>query len=247
MARVARGRVVYADPPIDEEALDDDMNEKIRRMTYEDISAMSDEIDYSALDAKPLPEEIAKQLRNDTKGRPKVGLGEDADVPAFMGSWDGRDDDLNAPWRQEAEALVSRTASEVGVEIEDVMWDYGKLRLTVPPESTSGDINRATRAIVKALEAVDERLRVLDRYELEVTSPGTSEVLTKQRDFETFKGFQVTVDTDNPIDPDQKRTLEGKLVERNAIDLVINQKGRMIRIPYHLVLEVKLVPAKTED
>ena len=36
------------------------------------------------------------------------------------------------------------------------------------------------------------------------------------------------------------RTLNGKLVNRNALDVVINVKGRMVIIPQNFIYQVKL-------
>ena len=66
-----------------------------------------------------------------------------------------------------------------------------------------------------------------------------------QRD-DAFKGYDVAAKTANPIHPDETRTVEGKLVERTIDTLVINVKGRMVKLPWHLVEEVKLPPAKKE-
>ena len=99
-----------------------------------------------------------------------------------------------------------------------------------------------------ALEAVESRLYVLARHDLEVCSPGASDVLTMQSEFEAFKGFDVAVRTLNPVTNDEKdfRTMEGRLVERTITDVVINMKGRMVTIPWHLVDEVRLPKAKSE-
>ena len=40
--------------------------------------------------------------------------------------------------------------------------------------------------------------------------------------------------------------IEGRLQERTTTDVVINVKGRMVKIPWHLVGEVRLPPAKSE-
>ena len=78
------------------------------------------------------------------------------------------------------------------------------------------------------------------------TSPGASDLITTQAAFEAFKGFDVTVRTLNPIEGGEERIIEGRLQERTTTDVVINVKGRMVKIPWHLVGEVRLPPAKSE-
>ena len=87
---------------------------------------------------------------------------------------------------------------------------------------------------------------VVARHGVEVTSPGASDLITTQAAFEAFKGFDVTVRTLNPIDGGEERVIEGRLQERTTTDVVINVKGRMVKIPWHLVGEVRLPPAKSE-
>lgn len=163
---------------------------------------MDPETVYSEIDAQPLPEgALSNQAQTEANA-----------AAEWIGDFDGRDDDLEAPWRQEAEALIMRAASDEGVEIQDIMWDLGTLRLTVASDLDAEDISRATQAIIASLEAEDERLRVLDRHDLEVSSPGTPNVLSRQRDFDTFKGFDVIVATENPVPGGENRELTGKLV-----------------------------------
>ena len=104
----------------------------------------------------------------------------------------------------------------------------------------------ACPAQVSTLETVEDNLRILSRHDVEVTSPGASDVLTMQTEFEAFKGFDVSAATLNPVEGGEPRTIEGKLVERTITELIINVKGRMVRIPWHLVDEVRLPPAKSE-
>lgn len=200
-----------------------EINDYIRNTSEEDL-------DYSdgpgAYGFPPVPDHIRKEM-NETQ----------TDIH-WRGDFDGRDEPLKAPWRVEAEALMNQAANGIGMDISDIMWDYHKLKVVV--EGSSDDISRLTVALKRALEPVDPRLRILDRHLLEVTTPGTSDVLTMQREFEAFKGFNVIVTTQSPIPDDKGRVVNGKLVEKNAVNLVLNQKGRMVKIPYWLVTEVRL-------
>jgi len=179
-------------------------------------------------------------------------------LPEWFGDWDGRDEPLDAPWRREAEGIIRDAVAMLDgapLVVTDVFWDLAKLRVTVDRADdddaqgavTAEDTSRATRSIVAELDEVDPRLRILDRFDLEVTSPGAvaDGVLATQRAFDAFKGFDVLVDTDNPISG-VGRTLEGKLVEKTPTELHINKKGDIVRIPWHLVLQVRLPPALEE-
>ena len=172
------------------------------------------------------------------------------DASPYVGDFDGTDDELGAPWRTEAAQICREAIAAIGLECADVFWEPGVLRLTVkkangeaPDAEETAD---ASRAVVAALEPRDDDLRVLARHGVEVTSPGASDLITTQAAFEAFKGFDVTVRTLNPIEGGEERVIEGRLQERTTTDVVINVKGRMVKIPWHLVGEVRLPPAKSE-
>jgi ribosome maturation factor RimP len=105
-------------------------------------------------------------------------------------------------------------------------------------------LSTVAKAILDALEGVEEDLRILERHELILTSPGASDVLETQRQFNAYRGFDVIVETQDPFE--SNRTLKGKLVDRNSMDLIINKKGRMVTIPLNFVKCVRLPAAKME-
>ena len=100
-------------------------------------------------------------------------------------------------------------------------------------------------AIVEALETVEDRLRVLDRHEVVLTSPGAIDVLETQRQFDDHRGWDILVETHDPWD--SNRTLRGKLVDRNSMDIILNVKGRMVTVPQNFVRCVRLPAAKRND
>ena len=87
--------------------------------------------------------------------------------------------------------------------------------------------------------ALDESNLMPDAYVLEVSSPGISRSLSTDREFTSFKGFPVEVAATEPHNG--KTTWTGLLVRRDEETLHINQKGRSIAIPRHLVNRVQLV------
>ena len=96
------------------------------------------------------------------------------------------------------------------------------------------------RAVMDALEnpSVEARLRVLSRHEIILTSLGDPEHLETQRQFDSHRGADVIVQTQDPFG--SNRALKGKLVDRNALDVIINQRGRMVTLPLNMVDYVML-------
>ena len=104
-------------------------------------------------------------------------------------------------------------------------------------------LSTVAEAILNALESEEEELRVLDRHELILTSPGYIEVLETQKQFDEARGKSVLVETQDPWD--SNRTLKGTLIDRNAMDVYINVKGRMVTIPLNFVSCVRLKDPST--
>jgi ribosome maturation factor RimP len=90
-----------------------------------------------------------------------------------------------------------------------------------------------------ALEPIlDASELIPDAYVLEISSPGLSDDLSNDRDFRSFRGFPVAVETDPPFQG--KPHWAGTLVERDEQVVRINQRGRAIAIPRDAVLRVQL-------
>jgi len=98
------------------------------------------------------------------------------------------------------------------------------------------------KAILDALEDedIEERLEILSRHEVILTSQGDEDVYVEtQRQFDQRRGQTVIVQTQDPFG--SNRALEGQLVDRNALDVVINVDGRMVTIPMNMIAHVKIL------
>ena len=79
-------------------------------------------------------------------------------------------------------------------------------------------------------------------YVLEVSSPGIGDLLKNDRDFKTFQGFPVEV-----VHQDEKHSEKqksGLLHEKTEDHLVLNEKGRLLRLPLNGVKQVRLTSPK---
>lgn len=96
----------------------------------------------------------------------------------------------------------------------------------------------------RALEAVLDEANVLpEAYVLEISSPGLSTVLMCDRDFVSFRGFSVLVQTQQPYRGHDQWI--GNLTGRDEHHVQLNQKGRTIKIPREEVLQVQLYDSPT--
>jgi len=79
-------------------------------------------------------------------------------------------------------------------------------------------------------------------YTLEVSSPGLNRPLVKERDFIKYRGYGIKVKLRDVLDG--KRNFRGKLMDLLEEDgrkvLVIDDKGKMYRIPKEIVVKANL-------
>ena len=131
-------------------------------------------------------------------------------------------EDMAAP-SEEEEALQSMEETPVDSDI----FEIDTLALST-----------MARAILQALETVEDDIHVLERHEVILTSPGDPSLLETQSQFDRHQGNPVIVETQDPFG--SNRVLKGTLLTRNSMDVVINKKGRMVTIPLSFVKAVRI-------
>jgi len=146
------------------------------------------------------------------------------------------DGDLKPQIWQVAEAI----APELGLQVIDVVLQTHKrppiVRIDVlnPAQHTGlDDCERMSRALEPELDRL-----VPYAYVLEVSSPGTTRLLSSDREFHAFRGFMVNVSSASKYQG--KSQWQGQLVERTATQLVLNQKGKLLTLPLEIISKVEL-------
>ena len=132
-------------------------------------------------------------------------------------------------------------AESLALEVVNIVLESNRrppvLRLELRHKSRDiglDDCEKMSRALE---EALDTQEIIPDAYVLEVSSPGIASKLSSDRDFESFKGFDVVVRTEPPYK--DRHEWRGRLQGRDDQAVLINQKGRMVSIPRELVTEVE--------
>ena len=190
----------------------------------EDIWADDEDITYER-DEESEEDLKSKMYARQEDGEEDLELDEEGDIPLYASQESREDDALRVA--EEAELFEEKRERPLNVET---------LKVDTPALSTIGG------AILDALETVEEELQVLARHEIVLASPGAPDVLETQKQFDSHRGFDVAVETQDPWE--SNRTLRGKLLDRNSMDVMINQKGRMVTIPLNFVKCVRVPQAK---
>ncbi|MGB3403498.1 MAG: ribosome maturation factor RimP [Microcoleaceae cyanobacterium] len=138
--------------------------------------------------------------------------------------------------------LAAPIAASIGLEVVGAVF-YTNQRPPVlhieirNPNKDTGleDCEQMSRALEEQLDLMEW---IPDAYVLEVSSPGISQFLSSDREFISFKGFPVRVETSEPYKG--RRSWQGKLIRRDETAVYLNQKGRQVTIPRPMVTQVQL-------
>lgn len=144
---------------------------------------------------------------------------------------------VNQETREDMAAMSEEEEAQLSMEETPVDSDVFELDTMA--------LSTMARAILEALESVEDDLHVLERHEVILTSPGDPNVLEMQSQFDEHQGAPVIVETQDPFG--SNRVLKGTLLMRNSMDVVINKKGRMVTIPLNFVKAVRVVSEEEEE
>jgi len=131
-------------------------------------------------------------------------------------------------------------------EFATVGWEEAEDKYAMPAlERKDGVDTNSLSIIAKAIidtledEDIEQRLEVLSRHEVILTSQGDEDIYVEtQRQFDERRGQTVIVQTQDPFG--SNRALEGQLIDRNALDVMINVDGRMVTIPQNMIAYVQI-------
>ncbi|MDP0927101.1 ribosome maturation factor RimP [Paracoccus onubensis] len=150
-------------------------------------------------------------------------------------------------------AIDRRLAEIIAPVIEDLGFELIRVRLQGGKQATlqimadrpegginvddCGDISVAVSATLDVEDPLEEA------YHLEVSSPGIDRPLTRLKDFETFQGYEVRLETNQPIDGRKRWKGELAGVEGDEVLLNIDVDGEIQTIGLHLdwLSDAKLV------
>ncbi|WP_353471204.1 ribosome maturation factor RimP [Salipiger sp. H15] len=150
-------------------------------------------------------------------------------------------------------SLDKRLAEIVGPVIEDMGFELVRIRLMggktatlqIMAERPEGGIEVDECAdISTAVSAVlDVEDPIIDAYTLEVSSPGIDRPLTRLKDFETFEGYEVKIETSEMIDGRKRWRGVVAGVEGDEVLLNIEEGGeeQTIGLQFDWLSDAKLV------
>ena len=147
------------------------------------------------------------------------------------------------PLLPDVEHLASQAAAPAGLKVSGVELLSHRIPMTVRvlvQRIDGGDISLDECASLSAPlgEALENGGLLEATYVLEVSSPGIGEELLSDRDFSSFRGFPVAVERVEAAG--SETSLEGLLLGRDDGAVLLNRRGRTVRIPRTEVRRVRL-------
>jgi ribosome maturation factor RimP len=146
-------------------------------------------------------------------------------------------------------AMDQRIAEIINPVIEDMGFELVRIRLMggqtktlqIMADKPNGGIEVDDCAdISTAISAVmDVEDPITDAYTLEVSSPGIDRPLTRLKDFETFEGYEVKLETADMIDG--RRRFRGELAGVEGDEVLINVEEGTIGLEFDWLSEAKLI------
>ncbi|MGK7894215.1 MAG: ribosome maturation factor RimP [Xenococcus sp. (in: cyanobacteria)] len=138
--------------------------------------------------------------------------------------------------------LAKPLAQELNLELVEVVFQTNMnpplLKINVRNRNQDTSLEDCEQMSRNLEEKLDESMIIPGAYVLEVSSPGISSVLTTDREFQSFKGFPVIVETVSPFK--NRQQWSGRLQGRDGESLYINQKGKIMTIPRQLIAKVEI-------
>ena len=138
--------------------------------------------------------------------------------------------------------LAKPLAQKLNLELVEVVFQTNTnpplLKINVRNQSKDTSLEDCEQMSKNLEEKLDQLTIISGTYILEVSSPGISSTLTTDREFLSFKGFPVIVETVSPYK--NRQQWSGRLQGRDEESLFINQKGKIMTIPRKLIAKVEI-------
>jgi len=171
----------------------------------------------------------SKKKRRVIKQKPD--LKEEAESPVDLG-------DMIDEVKQIAEPLCESEGLEL-VHVEYQSESCGRILrvyIDAPNGITLDDCSNISRQLSDIL---DISLQSDSSYRLEVSSPGTDRPLTKEEDFQKFKGEKAVIKTNKPING--QKNIKGILlgISEGTVKLTTNDKT--FAVPFQEIIKARLI------
>jgi len=227
-------------------------------MYYDPDDPKPDAIDFEEDQDIPVFErdlEADQAIANRTYAKADIDAGE-SDTPESLGL-DPEDDMplyVDKEFREDLALRASElralreTKTDDPVDWDDMFWfdkSGPEHKKYYGQKVNAAALSTIAGSVMDALKEREDELQVIARHEIVLASPSNPRALDTQKKLDAAIGKRVAVRTHDPWE--SNRSLYGILVDRNTLDVYINQKGRLVTIPNNFVAGVELMMSEEEE
>ena len=137
--------------------------------------------------------------------------------------------------------LIEPVVAGLGYELVGIEFDSRVRVLRVYIDQETGiqvdDCSRVSYQVGGMLDVEDP---IPGNYQLEISSPGLDRPLYTLAHFERFQGAQVRIHLRRPIN--ERRRCRGRLVGIEGDEILVQDEGETLRIPFEAIEKARLVP-----
>lgn len=148
------------------------------------------------------------------------------------------------PLENKIAEIASPVAQDLGLELVcvKITGEATNMTVTVMAEDNNGRLNvddcaKLSRALSAEMDVEDP---ISGAYRLEVSSPGIDRPLVREKDFETYAGFEAKLESDTPLESGQKK-FRGVLKGIENGDITIETDQGVAIVPLGTLKKAKLV------
>ena len=151
----------------------------------------------------------------------------------------------------ELRELIEPVIEAHGLELVDADLHKGRAPWTLRAvvDTPAGDgrvpVERCAAVSRELATHLDAQDAIPVRYRLEVSSPGLSRVLGREKDFRAARGEDVALETHRPLDG--RRRFRGRLLDLEAETLRLEVEGGEVAIPFAEVAKAHKVYRFTRE
>ena len=139
-------------------------------------------------------------------------------------------------------AIISPTIETLGYELVRIRLVPGETStLQIMADRKSGEIDVEDCSIISRDISVllDVEDPINDAYILEVSSPGIDRPLTRLKDFNNWRGYEVKLETYELING--QRRFKGEIYNIEKDNITLANNGKFIELSFELISEAKLI------
>lgn len=146
---------------------------------------------------------------------------------------------------EQIEQLIAPSVAALGFDLIRVKYTSGgRPVLQIMAERpdftmTVADCTKLSRAVSALLDVEDP---IDGEYELEVSSPGIDRPLVRLSDFDRFAGFEVKLETRDPVaQSNGRRRFKGRIVGVQGASVQMSCDGTEVSLAFENIASAKLV------